>query len=72
MSLFPGRHRFQVGPSTFTLQQDASGWWVHEVWWQIDRHGDKDDTFHDYGPYPTEAEAQSNLVCLKAERERRA
>ncbi len=70
---FPGRHRFQVGPSTFTLQEDDRGWWVHEVWWEIINHnGDQDDRFHDYGPHPTEGTAQARLDELKAERERRA
>lgn len=46
------RHRFQVGPSTYTARQrPGGGWWVHEVWWEATKHHDEEDMEEWWGPY---------------------
>jgi hypothetical protein len=54
-------HRpFQIGKSTFRLEQRASGWWLIEEFSQIDRRGNREDEWDEEGPF-TEDDARARL-----------
>lgn len=61
------RRRFQVGPTTYEAREQADGWHVVAIWWEIIRGGEKDH-FEDFLAGPTTQEQAERLAAEERER----
>lgn len=58
------RHPYQCGPATATVIPRLRGWYVEEMWFELDRQENQQPCWECYGPYDTQEAAQAVAEVL--------